>query len=113
MLSIQIDRQIQNDFTVRHNNRFFQIGPKQPVRVYRKSKVCVQERLDGSIHIASKGRRLKFHEIPGRSLHRRAPRVAKPKDLVAKARRRANPFYAAFSLASSVPTNPPASALRQ
>ncbi len=117
ILSIQEDRQVYNDFTVRYENRFFQLGPKQPVRVCRGAKVRVQERLDGSINIVSKGQRLKMHEIPARPPRRPAPRVVRSKELAAKARRktrrRVDPVYAAFSLASSTPTNPPASALRQ
>jgi len=117
ILSIQEDRQVYSDFTVRYENRFFQLGPKQPVRVYPKSKVCVQERLDGSIHIVSKGQRLKIHELPGRPPRRPAPRVVRTKELAAKKRRKTrrhgDPFYAAFSLAPSDPINPPASARRQ
>ncbi len=117
ILSIQEDRQVYNDFTVRYESRFFQLGPKQPVRICRGAKVRVQERLDGSIRIVSKGQRLKMHEIPKKPPRRPAPRVVRSKELAAKARRktrrRVNPVYAAFSLASSAPTNPPASALRQ
>lgn len=118
ILSIQEDRQVYNDFTVRYESRFFQLGPKQPVRVCRGAKVRVQERLDGSIHIVSKGQRLKMHEIPKRPPRRPAPRVVRSKELAAKARRktrrRPNQVYAAFSMASrTAPTNPPASALRQ
>lgn len=115
ILSIQEDRQVYNDFTVRYKSRFFQLGPKQPVRVFRRAKVRVQERLDGSIRIVSKGRQLKMHEIP-KPPQRPAPRVVRPKELAAKAhrktRRRVNPFRT-FTLTSSTPTNPPASALRQ
>jgi len=116
ILSIQVDRQVSNDFVVRHRNRFFQLGPKQPVRVCRKAKVCVQERIDGSIHIVAKGRRLKFHELPARPPRRPAARVVRTKDLAAKPRcskRRCVSPFGAFTLASNVPTNPPASALRQ
>ena len=116
ILSIQEDRRVYHDFTVRYENRFFQIGPKQPVRVCRGGKVRVQERLDGSIRIVSKGQRLKMHELPARPPRRPAPRVVRSKELAAKARRktrrRVSPVYAAFSLAPSTPTNPPASALR-
>ncbi|MEK6664577.1 MAG: hypothetical protein AABY73_12000, partial [Pseudomonadota bacterium] len=116
ILSVQVDRQVSNDFVVRHRNRFFQIGPQQPVRVCRKAKVCVQERLDGSIRLVAKGQRLKFHELPARPPRRLAPRVVRTKELANKAWRKTrplvNPFYAGFTLAPSVPTNPPASALR-
>jgi len=116
ILSIQLQREVQNDFTIRHHNRFFQLEEKQPVRLYRKADIIVQERLDGSIHPVFKGRCLKFHEIPGRPL-RPAParqRHAPPPAPVRARRHRVNPFYGAFSMASRrAPTNPPASALLQ
>ena len=120
ILSIQEERQVYNDFTVRYKIRFFQLGPKQPVRVCRGGKVRVQERSDGSIHIVSKGQRLKMHEIPKRPPRRSIPQVVRSKELAAKAkvrrktRCRVNPVYAAFSMTSrTAPTNPPASSLRQ
>lgn len=115
ILSFRTDRQVQNDFTVRYRNRFFQIGPKQPVRVCRKTLLCVQQRLDGSIHLVSKGHRLKFHEIPGRPYRpacsdRRTTLVGQPKR---HRHRRVILNYAALNAARRVPMNPPASALLQ
>ena len=117
ILSIQIRRQVQNDFTIRHRNRFFQLQEGQPVHVRPKTEITVQERLDGSLHLIFKGRRLKFHTIPGRSLRPAPVRPSQRAQAMAPLkprRRRANPFFAAFSLASSkAPWNPPASALLQ
>ena len=117
ILSIQIRRQVQNDFTIRHCNRFFQLQEGQPVHVRPKTDITVQERLDGSTHLVFKGRRLKFHEIPGRPLRpapvRPSQRAQATVPLTPR-RRRTNPFFANFSLASSkAPWNPPASALLQ
>lgn len=114
ILSIQIQRQVQNDFTIRHRNRFFQLQESQPVRVYPKAQITVQERLDGSMQLVFKNRRLKFHSIPDRPL--RPARSAESKLLLAVRRHRrqcVDPFYRAFTTQSSVPTNPPASALLQ
>lgn len=66
ILSIQIQRQVQNDFTIRHRNRFFQLEEKQPVRLCRKTDITVQERLDGSMHLVFKGHALAFHPIAQR-----------------------------------------------
>ena len=71
ILSIQIQRQIQNDFTIRHRNRFYQLEEQQPVRLCRKAYVTVQERLDGSMHLVFRGRTLAFHSIAHRP-HRAA-----------------------------------------
>lgn len=115
ILSIQEDRQVSNDFVVRYKNRFFQLGPKQPVRVCRKAKVRVQERLDGTIRLVAKGQRLKSCELPARPPSKPAPRVIRTKELAAKVhrtRRHVDPFYAGFTL-NKAPMNPPASASRQ
>lgn len=116
ILSIQIQRQVQNDFTIRYRNRFFQLDEMQPVRLCRKADIIVQERLDGSIHPVFKGRGLKFHEISGRPLRSATARPRhKPTPVPARAHRpRFNPFYGTFSMTSrQAPSNPPASALLQ
>jgi hypothetical protein len=114
ILSIQIQRQVQNDFTIQHRSRFFQLQEGQPVRVYPKAQITVQERLDGSMHLVFKNRRLKFHSIPGRPLRPAKPAKSKPVFAMRKhGRRRVDPFYQSFTTRSSVPTNPPASALFQ
>lgn len=66
ILSIQLQRQVQNDFTIRHRNRFFQLEEKQPIRLRRKAEITVQERLDGSMHLVFKDRALAFHPIAQR-----------------------------------------------
>jgi hypothetical protein len=60
ILSIQTPRTVFNDFTVRYKGRFYQIDSKQKVRVHPKTKVLLQERLDGSIHLVFKGRYLSY-----------------------------------------------------
>jgi len=117
ILCFKTDRQVQNDFTVRYRNRFFQVGPKQPVRVCRKVMLSVQRRLDDSIHLVFKGQRLKFHELPGRP-HRPAyaGRRTMPAPIVRSKHhgyRPSIPNYAALNAARRVPMNPPASALLQ
>lgn len=67
ILSVQIQRQVQNDFTIQHRNRFYQLEKKQPVRLYRKAEITVQERLDGSMQLVFKNRRLNFKAIEKRS----------------------------------------------
>ena len=115
ILSIQTSHQVQNDFTVRHDNRFFQIDPEQPVHVRAKSWLSVQERLDGSVQLVFKGRRLKFHSIAGKPLRPpqgRAQRKAVP--IPAKPRWLRGNAFGAFSLAvNKIPWNPPASAALQ
>ena len=76
ILSIQIQRQVQNDFTIRHRNRFYQLEEQQPVRLCRKADITVQERLDGSMHLVFKERYLAFKPIAHRP-HRAAYAASK------------------------------------
>ena len=62
--SIQTTRTIAGDFTVRLQNRFFQLGPEQPVRLRPRDTVLIEQRLDGSVHLRAKGRYLLFMPIP-------------------------------------------------
>jgi hypothetical protein len=116
ILSIQEDRQVSNDYTVRYDNRFFQLTPEQPVRLGPKKTVTVQHRLDGSLRIVFQGCYLRFRQIPHQPYRPAFSRRIKPRaDTLShgKTRRRVDPFYEAFTLASNEPTNLPASALTQ
>jgi hypothetical protein len=62
-LSIQTTRTVERDFTVRCQNRFFQLLPDQPVRVRPRDTVLIEQRLDGTVHLRAKGRYLAFRPI--------------------------------------------------
>jgi hypothetical protein len=66
IFSKQHKRKVNNDFTVQWNNRWFQIPDKQPVSVYKKDTVIIEERLDGTIHIRLDGKYLHYIELPRR-----------------------------------------------
>lgn len=66
ILSCRRKRSVANDFTLRWENRFFQILPEQPVVVRPKDTVLLETRLDGSIHIRFKGVYLRFRTLPER-----------------------------------------------
>ncbi len=68
ILSLRVERGVAQDFTVRYQNRFFQILAKQPVRVRPKNRVWVETRLDGSVHLRFKGAYLRFKALPERPL---------------------------------------------
>lgn len=42
-------RQIRNDFTIRFNNEFYQLGKNQPVRLRSKQNIVVHVHLDGKV----------------------------------------------------------------
>ena len=62
ILSIQEDRVVSNDYTVRFRNRFYQLLP--PVHAgERGGRVVIELRLDGSMAIPFRGQYLKYREI--------------------------------------------------
>jgi hypothetical protein len=114
VLSLQVSRQVQNDFTVRYRNRFFQVEEDQPVRVCRKARITVRQRLDGSIELVSKGQALKSHIIAGRPLRPRPARKiapSAPDQLKGPPQQPKILSYGLINAARRAPWNPPASAL--
>ncbi len=61
--SVQTVRTIDHDFTIRLQNRFFQLRPDQPVRIQPGDTVLIEQRLDGTTHLRAKGRYLAFTPI--------------------------------------------------
>jgi transposase len=56
-------RTVANDWTVRYENHFYQLlGPKHALP-RPKAKVTMQRRLDGSLHITWRDRRLDYREV--------------------------------------------------
>lgn len=64
ILSVRTERTVYNDFTVRYKKKFLQIFAGQSVRP--KSKVLVETRLDGSMHVRHKDWYLNFKTLPKR-----------------------------------------------
>jgi hypothetical protein len=63
ILSIQEQRVVSNDYTIRFRNRFYQLLPP----IYpgeRGGRVIIEIRLDGTMAIRFQSRYLKFHELP-------------------------------------------------
>lgn len=63
ILAIHTERTVFNDFTVRHDNKFFQILKDQPLVIRPKQKIEIEDRLDGSMHMRFKGAYLSFKPI--------------------------------------------------
>jgi hypothetical protein len=57
---IKDTRVIANDFTIQHNNQYYQILEEQKHRILRKSKVIVKTHLDNSIQLEQKKHNLNF-----------------------------------------------------
>jgi hypothetical protein len=68
ILCIKTERTLRNDFTVAHNRKLYQVED-----TIKASKVMVQDRIDGSMVMTYKGRRLRFKEITARPLREKEP----------------------------------------
>ena len=105
ILSIQKDRQVHNDSIVRIDNRLLLLVEGHGLRP--KTKVVVEQRLDGTLRIARNGRYFDFKEVQARPHVPEQLRRAKPKSVIASAPRLPrNPFFVGGGASSSVPKIP-------
>lgn len=65
-MSIWSKRAIQNDYTVRFKNNYYQLAEIQPTTVYKKDQVMIEEHLNGEIKICLKGKQLNYFQLPER-----------------------------------------------
>ena len=54
IFSVQSQRTVTSDFTVRFKNQWYQLAAQQSIAVYRGDAITVEERLDGTIHFRLK-----------------------------------------------------------
>jgi hypothetical protein len=83
ILSLRTERTLFNDYTLRFQNRFFQLFEEQPVRLSPKDKVEIEIRLDGTTHLRAKGCYLRFKPIdkrPYRSYFEAQPSQGKQRE---------------------------------
>ena len=66
ILSIQNERRINNDYTVRFENNYYQLTETQPITVYQKDKVTIEERLNGEVRISLRNHYLNYTHLPQR-----------------------------------------------
>lgn len=57
---------VQNDYTVQHKKRFYQLTEQQPVTVCKKDTVIVEEWLNQTTHIRLRGKELNYRILPVR-----------------------------------------------
>lgn len=60
ILSRQSERVVQNDFTIRFNNKWYQLSKEQPATVRPKDKVIIEERLDNQTYLRLRGKYLNY-----------------------------------------------------
>lgn len=89
IFSVQDKRKINNDYTIRFKNNWFQLEAQQKIAIYKRDEVIIEERLDSSIHIRFKNIYLEYHILPERpklsnipvvALTRQKPNWKPPKD---------------------------------
>jgi hypothetical protein len=66
IFSVRSERVMCNDWTIRYQNRFFQLLPKQPVRIRPKDRITVEMRLGGSLHLKYQRHVLRYKPLPAR-----------------------------------------------
>jgi transposase len=63
ILSVQEERVVDNDYTIRYQSQKWQIERQSLGGGLRRSRVLVEQRLDGTVKLRFKGRYLKAHRI--------------------------------------------------
>lgn len=70
IFSFQEERVLCNDYTIRWRTRIFQVEKHQPYFLLPRTKVLIEERLNGEIRIKYKGKYLKMHEIDPKEIRK-------------------------------------------
>lgn len=66
IFSIQNERVVMNDYTVRFANSYYQLDEIQPTTVYKHDRVTIEEHLTGEVKINLKDKYLNFKVLPER-----------------------------------------------
>ena len=66
IFSVHSERAIQNDYTVRFKNKYYQLEEIQTTTIYKRDKVMIEEHLNGEIKICFKGKQLNYFQLPER-----------------------------------------------
>ncbi len=110
ILSHQEGRQVHNDSIVRYDNRFLLLAQGHGLRP--RTKVVVQERLDGTLRIARAGRYFEFKQVKARPYVPEQLRRAKPRPVVVvRPKLPRNPFFGGVTIGNKRPMNVPAAAV--
>lgn len=106
ILSIHKDRQVHNDSIVRYDNRFLLLADGHGLRP--KTKVVVEERLDGTLRIARQGRYFEFQQVLARPYVPEQLRRARPRyRVLVRPKLPRNPFFVGGAAWASVPAIAP------
>jgi len=66
ILSRHSQRVVQNDFTIRFNNKWYQLTKEQPATIRPQERVLLEERIDGSLWLRLRGKYLNYQVLPAK-----------------------------------------------
>ena len=66
ILSIQSERSVKNDYTIRFKNNYYQLREMQPITVCKRDKVIIEEHLNGDLKIAMRDKYLNYFKLSDR-----------------------------------------------
>lgn len=78
ILTVQTTRTVGNDYTVRHRRKLYQIDRSEVTKGLRRSKVVVEEQMEGTRRFRWRGRYLKYREITTEPVKAPAPEALTP-----------------------------------
>ena len=64
ILSIQSERKISNDYTIRFKNNYYQLTEVQPTTIYKRDKAIIEEHLSGEVKICFRDHYLNYFQLP-------------------------------------------------
>ena len=64
IFSRQYTRTVRNDFTNKHNKKYFQLLKEQSITICKNDKISAEERLDGTIQFRLRGKFLNYEILP-------------------------------------------------
>jgi hypothetical protein len=77
----EVSRTLSNDWTIRQDNRYYQITEDNRPLPRPKEKVLVRRRLDGTLSLLHQGKPLKFRALSLRDVERQSKAVRPPASL--------------------------------
>lgn len=104
ILSVQSERYVNRDFTIRFKSRWLQLEKRQPTLVLPRTRVVVEERLDGSHHLRHGQVYLNWRELASKPEPTTVPVALTANPGLAKARKPAADHpWRNFNIKSKLP----------
>ncbi len=66
ILSIQSERMVNNDYTIRFKNNYYQLAEIQPTTVIKRDRITIEEHLNGELKISLRKHYLNYTRLPER-----------------------------------------------